>query len=89
MLFRSTICADGTSVASTIIYKGEAFQTKWLWNNPLNARFPSFPKIIWVIKSKVDSRMGYQKKGYTLGEIGVAWLKDWDKQTKAKAGAHT
>jgi len=30
--------------------------------------------------------MGYQKKGYTSGEIGVAWLKDWDKQTKAKAG---
>ena len=33
--------------------------------------------------------MGYQKKGYTSGEIGVAWLKDWDIQTKAKARGHT
>jgi hypothetical protein len=29
--------------------------------------------------------MGYQKKGYTSGEIGVAWLQDWDKLTKQKA----
>lgn len=29
--------------------------------------------------------MGYQKKGYTSGEIGVAWLQDWDRLTKAKA----
>lgn len=28
--------------------------------------------------------MGYQKKGYTSGEIGVAWLQDWDKLTKQK-----
>lgn len=34
-------------------------------------------------------RMGYQKKGYTSGEIGVAWLKDWDKQTKKKADRRT
>jgi hypothetical protein len=33
--------------------------------------------------------MGYQKKGYTSGEIGVAWLNDWNKQTKAKAGGRT
>ena len=33
--------------------------------------------------------MGYQKKGYTSGEIGVAWLQDWDKLTKQKAnGRH-
>jgi hypothetical protein len=33
--------------------------------------------------------MGYQKKGYTSGEIGVAWLKDWDKQTTVKAAGRT
>src|SRR5580704_13506659 len=33
--------------------------------------------------------MGYQKKGYTDGEIGRAWIEDFDKQTKAKAnGRH-
>jgi hypothetical protein len=36
-----TICADGTSLAPTVIYKGEAFQTKWLQDNPLNARYDS------------------------------------------------
>jgi hypothetical protein len=34
-----TICADGTTVAPTVIYKGEAFQTKWLQENPLDARY--------------------------------------------------
>jgi hypothetical protein len=33
--------------------------------------------------------MGYQKKGYTDGEIGRAWIEDFDKQMKAKAnGRH-
>ena len=36
-----TICADGTSLAPTVIYKGEAFQTKWLQENPLDARYYS------------------------------------------------
>ena len=29
--------------------------------------------------------MGYQKKGYTSGEIATAWIEDFDKLTKAKA----
>jgi len=33
--------------------------------------------------------MGYQKKGYTSGEIATAWIEDFDKLTKAKAnGRH-
>ncbi len=32
------------------------------------------------------NRLGYSKKGYTNGEIGVAWIANFDKQTKAKAG---
>lgn len=40
-------------------------------------------------KSSLHSRMGYQKKGYMSGEIGVAWLKDWNAQTKVKAGGRT
>ena len=39
--------------------------------------------------TELSFRMGYQKKGYTSGEIGVAWLKDWDKQTKEKAKGRT
>jgi glycine cleavage system protein P-like pyridoxal-binding family len=31
-----TICADGTSQAPAIIFKGGAFQVKWKQNNPLN-----------------------------------------------------
>ncbi|KAF5393164.1 hypothetical protein D9757_001173 [Collybiopsis confluens] len=33
-----TICADGTSLAPAVIYKGECYQSKWLQNNPLSAR---------------------------------------------------
>lgn len=33
-----TICADGTNLAPAIIFKGEAYQSKWLQNNPLHAR---------------------------------------------------
>lgn len=42
-----------------------------------------------VLGADFSCRMGYQKKGYTSGEIGIAWLNDWDKQTKAKAGRRT
>jgi hypothetical protein len=31
-------------------------------------------------------RLSYQKKGYTDGEIGKAWIEDFDKQMKAKVG---
>ena len=82
-----TICADGTSLAPTVIYKGEAFQTKWLQENPLDARYFSCHET--VPQANFSLRMGYQKKGYTSGEIGVSWLKDWDKQTKAKANGQT
>jgi hypothetical protein len=30
-------------------------------------------------------RLGYSTKGYTDGEIGVKWIKQFDKQTCAKA----
>jgi hypothetical protein len=32
-----TICADGTSLPPSVIFKGELFQTSWRQNNPLNA----------------------------------------------------
>ena len=32
-----TICADGTSLRPTIIFKGKNFMTKWNDNNPLQA----------------------------------------------------
>ena len=32
-----TICADGTSIPPAVIYKGEAYQSSWKQDNPLNA----------------------------------------------------
>ena len=52
-----TICADGTSLAPTVIYKKEAFQTKWLQENPLNARYYSCHKT--VSQTNFSHRMGY------------------------------
>ena len=33
-------------------------------------------------------RIGYSKKGWTNGEIGVEWVKEFDRHTKAKANRH-
>ncbi|KAF8226871.1 CENP-B protein, partial [Tricholoma matsutake] len=33
-------------------------------------------------------RLGHSTKGYTDGEIGVEWIKQFDKQTHAKAAGH-
>lgn len=32
-----TICADSTTIAPAVIYKGEGYQVKWKQENPLNA----------------------------------------------------
>ena len=32
-----TICADGTSQAPAVVYKGEKYQASWAQDNPLNA----------------------------------------------------
>jgi hypothetical protein len=45
-----TICADGTSLAPTVIYKGEAFQTAWLQDNPLDARYGSHNRLWRVLR---------------------------------------
>ncbi|KAF5389967.1 hypothetical protein D9757_013844 [Collybiopsis confluens] len=36
-------------------------------------------------KNPSEASVGYSKKGWTNGEIGVEWIKDFDRQTKAKA----
>ncbi|EJF61425.1 CENP-B protein, partial [Dichomitus squalens LYAD-421 SS1] len=62
-----TICADGTSIPPAVIFKGQAFHTKWKQNNPLKAV------------------LGHSPKGYVDGEIGIEWIKHFDKHTKEKA----
>ncbi|KAL4253004.1 Centromere and Transposable Element-Derived Protein [Pleurotus pulmonarius] len=61
------ICADGTSIPPTVIFKGENFQLAWKQPNPLNAA------------------IGHQGNGYTDGEIGVEWIKLFEKLTRSKA----
>lgn len=78
-----TICADGTTVPPTVIYKGVSFQTKWLQDNPLDARLVNIFHQSNTNRLTIF-RMGYPKKGYTSGKIGAAWLEDWDKLTKMK-----
>ena len=34
-------------------------------------------------------RLGYSKKGWTDGEIGLAWIKDFDARTKEKANGES
>ena len=37
-----TICADGTSIRPSVIFKGKAFNVKWGENNPLGASYVHF-----------------------------------------------
>ena len=43
---------------------------------------------LYKLISPPVSRLGHSTKGYTDGEIGVEWIKQFDKQTHAKAGGH-
>ncbi|SJK99633.1 uncharacterized protein ARMOST_02941 [Armillaria ostoyae] len=82
-----TICADGTSLAPSVIFKGEGYQVSWKQENPLNALYvPAIILVKFSFNIHTWNRLGYFKKGYTDGEIGVAWITNFDKQTKAKAG---
>ncbi|KAI5822183.1 CENP-B protein, partial [Schizophyllum commune Tattone D] len=64
----ATICADGTALPPTVIFKGKGYQVSWgMQDNPLRAS------------------IGYSLRGWTNGEIGVAWIKEFDRLTKDKA----
>ncbi|KZP22653.1 DDE-domain-containing protein, partial [Athelia psychrophila] len=67
-----TICADGTTLAPTIIFKGHNFMTKWADDNVSHAS------------------ISHSENGWTDGEIAAEWIeKDFDRQTKEKAGGET
>ncbi|VDB92033.1 unnamed protein product [Peniophora sp. CBMAI 1063] len=63
----ATIFADGTSLAPTVIFKGDGFQVQWAENNSMKAT------------------IGHSHKGWTDGEIGVDWIKDFDEKTRERA----
>ncbi len=57
-----TICADGTSLAPSVIFKGEGYQVSWKQDNPLNA---SYVPALYSLSSRLI---------FTHG-IGLATLK--------------
>ncbi|KLO13910.1 hypothetical protein SCHPADRAFT_827287 [Schizopora paradoxa] len=61
-----TICADGTSIPSLVIFSGAAYMMSWKQDNPLKAS------------------IGYQKKGYMDGELGIDWIKHFYHYVKDK-----
>ncbi|KIJ15704.1 hypothetical protein PAXINDRAFT_162817 [Paxillus involutus ATCC 200175] len=42
-------------------------------------------QVKWNQENPVNASLGYSKKGWTDGEIGVKWIKNFDKETAAKA----
>ncbi|KAH9165070.1 hypothetical protein EDB89DRAFT_1858704, partial [Lactarius sanguifluus] len=74
-----TICADGTTLPPTVIYKGESFQVKWLQNNPLDLRYVpvgacqglvraedvlTLSRSEWVIRRKATHLVKLESPGY-------------------------
>lgn len=82
-----TICADGTALPPAVIFKGEGFQAQWEQDNPLKALYATINDYILVQTKNVITRLGYSKKGYTDGEIGIEWLKQFDNYMKKKANS--
>ncbi|KAF5344652.1 hypothetical protein D9758_016411 [Tetrapyrgos nigripes] len=46
-------------------------------------------QVNWNQDNPMKATLGHSEKGWTDGEIGVAWIKDFHEQTKEKAGGHT
>jgi len=65
------------------IFKGSTYQVKWVQDNPANALWAWL--FICCKLSLPFERLGYLKKGWTDGEIGVEWIKHFNKHTAAKA----
>ncbi|GBE84500.1 Pogo transposable element with KRAB domain [Sparassis crispa] len=42
-------------------------------------------QVSWKQDNPANASIGYSKKGWTNGEIGVEWIKDFDERTKTKA----
>lgn len=51
----------------------------------LHMSFFFFSSICTLINKVIFIRLGYQKKGWTDGEISIEWIKIFDKKTHAKA----
>ncbi|KIY60695.1 CENP-B protein, partial [Cylindrobasidium torrendii FP15055 ss-10] len=43
-------------------------------------------QVNWKQNNPLNASLGYQKKGYIDGEIGVDWMQEFEKSTRAKAG---
>ncbi|KAF5378013.1 hypothetical protein D9757_009862 [Collybiopsis confluens] len=65
-----TICADGTTLNPTVIFKGQNLYTKWSENNVANA----------------TKRFSVSEKGWTDSDIMCKWIKtEFNPKTQAKA----
>jgi hypothetical protein len=68
-----------------VIFKGAAYQSQLGRGQPTEGFviiYSSLKKL--EFKSKYFTSIGYQKKGWTSGEISADWIKKFDKETKNK-----
>jgi hypothetical protein len=63
-----TICADGTSTAPAVIFKGAAYQVKWNQENPANASYVLF-NYVSNIHSQFSEGWAIQRKAGQMAKL--------------------
>jgi hypothetical protein len=81
-----TICANGSTIPPTVIFKGQGFMKAWGGpeNNPIDAQYVISIKKHWSLALSIYS-ICHSDKGYTDNVLGLAWIKHFNLQTVEKA----
>jgi hypothetical protein len=83
-----TICADGTVLQSTIIFKGQNFMQKW--QQDCRRLHEYTPLMNDEGLSDLLHSFGHSPNGWTDGKLALEWMtKDFNAQTKEKAAGRT
>ncbi|KDQ33603.1 hypothetical protein PLEOSDRAFT_1073814 [Pleurotus ostreatus PC15] len=73
---------DNTTVIVTICADGSSIKPVVIFKG-------THYQVRWNQDNPLDASLGHSKKGWTDGEIGVEFIKDFHEQTKAKANERT
>ena len=80
-----TVCADGTALRPSVIYKGQRRDFSWGRDNPCNARCACPFSEPWSIFLTSDHSISFSPNGWTDMELGMEWLKnDFEPETAAR-----
>jgi DDE superfamily endonuclease len=77
------VCADGSAIPPSVVYKGARRDLEWGRNNPCDARHVL--PLHTITSADTLSSISHSPKGWTDRELGSAWLeRDFEPATAAR-----